>query len=553
MNNIHRIMDKKDTLLAAVLLTAGVSSVAQTLPPVDAGSVLQQVSPGSAVPSDSNFTIEYDGDASRESRSGGPVAELKRIRFVGNTVFGEALLLATLGDVLGKPYDFSGFQKISDRVSQFYRANGYPFARALIPQQSMKDGELTIQVLEGRYGEVRVKAADPQVQAAVQAYLSELRTGDPIAAKPLERAVLNLNDLPGITVVPVVGPGAATGSGNLTVMVKDEDRRAGELSMDNHGARYTGYNRVGAAYKASHVAKFGDEIDLRGLLSDEQMLYGRVLYSFPMAPNGLRGSASYSRTQYQLGKDFAPLDAVGTADQLRVGLTYPLIRSQRHNLSVGAALQHSELTDEFRATDVVLSKSSTTLPLSLVFNSRDQFLSGGLLYGSLTYTAGSLRNASDFANTAGSFGKTNFEIARVQALGKGFSVFVKHAMQSASKNLDSSEDLFLGGASGVRAYPQGEASGDEGHVSSIELRYQWGNASPYVFYDRGRVETFARPTSALISETRTLSGAGIGVRYSTKNWNVDVAAAWRKTGGQPRSDLFQDPKPRWLLSVAYRF
>lgn len=553
MKNIQFIMDKKIALLAAVLLTTGMSSGAQTLPPVDAGAVLQQVSPGSVAPAESNFTIEYDGDASQESQSGGPVAELKQIRFTGNTVFNEAHLLAALGDVLGKSYDFSGFQKISNQVSQFYRANGYPFARALIPQQSMKDGELTIQVLEGRYGEIRVKSADSKVQSAVQAYLSDLKPGDPIASKPLERVVLTLNDLPGVTVVPVVGPGAATGSGNLTVIVKEEDQRGGELTLDNHGARYTGYNRVGVAYKASHVANFGDEIDLRGMLSDEQMLFGRASYAFPLAPNGLRGSVSYSRTQYQLGKDFAALDAVGTADQFRVGVAYPLIRSQRHNLSVSAALQHSDLTDEFRATDVRLSKSSTTLPVSISFNSRDQFLSGGLFYGSLMYTAGSLRNPTDFANTVGQFGKTNLEIARVQGLGKGFSLFVKHSMQSASKNLDSSEDLFLGGANGVRAYPQGEAAGDEGHVSSVELRYQWGNASPYVFYDRGRVATFARPTSVLISETRTLSGAGIGVRYSTKHWNVDVAAAWRKVGGQPRSDLFQDPKPRWMLSVAYRF
>ena len=31
--------------------------------------------------------------------------------------------------------------------------------------------------------------------------------------------------------------------------------------------------------------------------------------------------------------------------------------------------------------------------------------------------------------------------------------------------------MYLGGANGVRAYPQGEGSGDEGVLGTLELRY----------------------------------------------------------------------------------
>lgn len=41
----------------------------------------------------------------------------------------------------------------------------------------------------------------------------------------------------------------------------------------------------------------------------------------------------------------------------------------------------------------------------------------------------------------------------------------------ASKSLDSSEKCALGGAEGVRAYPHGESSADEGCVANVELRY----------------------------------------------------------------------------------
>lgn len=44
--------------------------------------------------------------------------------------------------------------------------------------------------------------------------------------------------------------------------------------------------------------------------------------------------------------------------------------------------------------------------------------------------------------------------------------------QLANRNLDSSEQFYLGGADAVRAYPQGEAGGDSGYQATAELRYQ---------------------------------------------------------------------------------
>ena len=42
--------------------------------------------------------------------------------------------------------------------------------------------------------------------------------------------------------------------------------------------------------------------------------------------------------------------------------------------------------------------------------------------------------------------------------------------QLAFDNLDSSEKMELGGAYGVRAYPEGEAFGDEGYIATAEAR-----------------------------------------------------------------------------------
>ena len=46
----------------------------------------------------------------------------------------------------------------------------------------------------------------------------------------------------------------------------------------------------------------------------------------------------------------------------------------------------------------------------------------------------------------------------IQSLGHAIDLLCKFSAQKASGNLDSSEHIYLGGAHGVRAYPQGEGS-----------------------------------------------------------------------------------------------
>ena len=88
--------------------------------------------------------------------------------------------------------------------------------------------------------------------------------------------------------------------------------------------------------------------------------------------------------------------------------------------------------------------------------------------GTDSVNAEQLDNRSHFS---GKFTKGNANITAVQALGHSVDILFKGQGQMASKNLDSSERFYLGGAQGVRAYPQGEASGDQGILGTAELRY----------------------------------------------------------------------------------
>ena len=135
----------------------------------------------------------------------------------------------------------------------------------------------------------------------------------------------------------------------------------------------------------------GDQITLRAQRTSESLNYGDVGYSAPLGSSGLRGRVGYGYTGYELGKEFSDLDAHGTAKVASVGLSYPLIRSQSRNLTIGIDFLHKKLRDDYRAAEIEQNKFSNSVPIAAQFDVRDSLGGGGLTYGALSWTPGTLK------------------------------------------------------------------------------------------------------------------------------------------------------------------
>ena len=114
----------------------------------------------------------------------------------------------------------------------------------------------------------------------------------------------------------------------------------------------------------------------------------------------------------------------------------------------------------------------------------------------------------------GTYAKLEAEATAVQRLGNMTDFLVKVSGQMASRNLDSSEEFYLGGPNGVRAYAQGEGTGDEGFLGTAELRYHTPlrGLTLSTFYDIGTVRV--SKGYELVDNDVTLRGWGIGAAYN---------------------------------------
>ncbi|MBM3869086.1 MAG: ShlB/FhaC/HecB family hemolysin secretion/activation protein [Verrucomicrobia bacterium] len=535
----------------ASLLVASSGAFAQVAPP-DGGQVLNTLRPVvPKAPASQQLQVAVPAEPAK-GVSAGPAVVVSAVTFEGNTVFSAEVLRALIAAELGKKHDLEGLRALARIIGRYYRENGYPFARAVVPAQELKDGLLRIRILEGAYGEVRV-TGEAAVAAGSQPYLSPLRRGELIESTRLERTLLILDDVPGVGVRPVVSPGQQVGVGDLEVGVLMEKEQGGEAGVDNEGSRYTGDLRFRAAWYRNSALQFGDRLAASVMATNASLWLGSVDYDAALGSAGLRGQVGWALNTYQLGKEFAALEASGLARVWTAKLSYPLIRSRQSNLLASFGLQYKSLNDDFDATSVSEDKFSRSLPLSLRFDHRDGLGGGGITYGMLTWTHGDMNLDAGLtavddttARKQGHFDKVTLDLARVQNLPAGFSLYGRYSLQLTDRNLDSSERFGLGGAQGVRAYPLGEGMGDEGWLGQVELRYDAGAFAPYAFYDAAQADINYRPWNAAADQGRFISGAGFGVRTTYQQWSGDIAVAWAMKGGDAQADAKQRAARVWF-------
>ena len=529
-------------------LLAGVCiGQAQAQQPPDAGRILDSLK-ATPVPSPEGKTVEIPPLSPSGLLPGGQTATLKSVSFKGIVSVPEKEVRDHLGaEVLNTSLDLAGLRGIADKVSLYLRGRGYPFARAVLPPQNLASGELIVEVYEGFYGQARATSPDARLAATAQLFLDGL-PGKVINASRLERVTLLIDDLPGVSVNPIIRPGVNTGEGDLQIEVTQTEKYGGSVSVDNHGSRFSGAWRGQGSFLVNGAATPGDQLSVTAMLSNEDLRLGSLGYALPLGGDGWRAQASYSSVKYQLGAGFEGFE--GTARVSSVGLSYPILRSRVANLTASLTYQYKDLEDQ-RRDAAKETKTAKVTPLVLSFDRRDNLSGGGITYGAVTVSNGSIKEFGVDKN----FTRWNLDVSRLQSVNPMWTVMGRVIGQRANANLDSSEGISLGGAQGVRAYPNGEGSGDEGWLVQLEARASLGAISPYAFYDHGEVQVDAKPelNPGPAAPDVERSGLGLGVRFALAGWSLDTALAWRATSDRPTSDTKRESKPRIWAQARYGF
>ena len=538
---------KNISLRFGILLAfyAGVTSPAPAQAAVQTpgiGQILQQLPPSAPkAPTVSAPQINIPSHAVKAPISS-QTFFVRQIELTGNTIFPAVKLQALVMGSEGQSLTLSQLGALAKKITDYYHQHGYFLSYAYIPPQTLQNGIVHIAILEAKYGKTTLHNSSRVDNGLLKAVLDPFQPDAPVALTPLQHRLMLMSTIPGVIVSPATfSPGRTVGTSNMGITATAAPLVEGNVLIDNYGSRYTGQEQFGGGVILNSPLGIGDRLSLQGLGSNNgNLAYGQIGYSVPLDGFGTRLGANYSYLHYHLGNSFAHLNAHGNAWVADIHLTQPFYLTPESSFYGRLEYEHKGLNDDIGAVGILNTRHINEAKATLYGNHRDDLLGGGITSYMASYTYGTLAfnnaaaEAADLATarTAGNFSKWMVDLSRLQRLPLGTTLFLNFQGQITNNNLDSAEQLILGGAYLLPGYPQGAVAGDSGYAVTAEFRHPLpiplpGDWQGQLLADHGHVTINQHPWAGFTGPNgASLSDVGFGVQWSYRHFVSNAVMAW---------------------------
>ncbi|MFS6817715.1 ShlB/FhaC/HecB family hemolysin secretion/activation protein [Citrobacter meridianamericanus] len=476
---------------------------------------------------------------------------------------------------LNKPQTFADLQRMAQAMTRECRAQGLALAQVVLPPQTVSQGVLRVRVWPGVFDTPTIRNSSELSTSVVERIVSATTpSGDVVNRRSLERAALLLGDIPGIRPAAIVmRPGTLPGSTAMDITVSPGQRMGGYVGLDNAGVDSTGRSRVMAGIQANELLGQGDQlkVDVLDAYENSNLLNGGIDYSLLVGGYGTRAGVSWSHLNYRYYLQGLKFD--GDSDNVGAYVQHPWVRTPSTRIDVRLDAGVQMMTDRYPSLFALIAGGNSARKEvtsgSLSVSGSSAWLAGGLSTFNLQGTLGNLSvkndaarfwSSSDLLDSAGSFGRLNYQATHEQYLIGPLSLQGSVNGQFASKNLDSSQKLLTGGAVGVRAYAAGSGAVDDGVVASLEFRSQWtlpvlpvlGGEHQVTlagFYDQSWGQQYHNNTGLTSQNQVELAGGGAYVKVA-RNDDYALMLTWaHRTGDKDPVSGLSDRDLFWVSAV----
>lgn len=404
------------------------------------------------------------------------------IQLAGSTVFTNEDFAELFAKYTGRPVAFNELLQLRSEVTERYVNAGFLTSGAFIPPQTLENGMVTVQVIEGEIEEIEIVGTRRLKPSYIRSRLG-LVARPPINADRLLEGLQRLQIDPLIeTVSADLQAGVRPGTSILRVEVTEAESFELSVGLDNGRSPNIGSIRRRIDIAEGNVFGMGDRASL-GYSNTNGSNSLDLSYSVPVSPHNTRIDLKAGISESRVIDDtFDALDISSDAHYYEVGITHPLIESPTQEVVLGLALSHKEnqtrlgidnigpfplspgadSNGETRVTAVRFSQGWTQRSQKQVLAARSQFNIGL-----------DALNASDSQDGQpdSQFVSWRGQGQWVRLLGKDSLFFLRSDVQLAADSLLSSEQFGLGGQQSVRGYRQDVLLRDNGALLSAEARF----------------------------------------------------------------------------------
>ena len=496
----------------------------------------------------------------------------------GNTILEQSNIDRLLARYKGGERQMKDVEQARLELEKLYHSAGYPTVLVNLPEQTIENGVVRLQVVEGHLLSITVTGNEHYSWSNIRGKMPSLTPGALIYEPTFVKELAAINGNPDLNVAPVLKPGEVPGTVDLELKVKDRLPVHGKLEADNKGPITTPRERMVA--EIQHTNLFGGDEILTVNTVQTPTDWGAVQnygmsFVYPVIwPNHLLAVyASKSQSNSVLAG--AAITVGGAADVAIAGnatvagarYIFPIFPGgdQTHQISVGfdyKRLEKTEASFPDGGSAVVLSRIQYT-PASLGYTGfyPDRYGLSKAAFTAKGYVAGLIAGGSkkDFAgdpndpfnhpgNRAGStgtFAVLQGGLDRLQPLPEDFSLNLHVDGQWASQPLIPAEQYFAGGMDSVRGYLTYEAIGDHAirgraevvtpEVLTIPVDRIWQRrkSSDYTlkvrfvtFYDTAKLWVAQAPPGQTSHFLLEGVGGGVRVKFPKDLGQLMVDSGW---------------------------
>lgn len=466
-----------------------------------------------------------------------PRFDVWEYRVSGNSALPARDLESALYPHLGPQRTMADVETVREKLEALYRDRGFGAVYVDIPEQEVVDGLVRLNVTEGKIGRVKISGARYFSSGSIRNALPSLAAGNVVNLNALQQDLGQINrQSADRQVTPVLRAGAAPGSVDIELKVKDAAPFHGSVDVNDRYTADTSRTRLGVNLSYDNLFQKLHRLSLQFQTAPEQPAESRVIAATYVVPLQ-RSDALIAAYVVDTRSDFATIAGLGSLSVLGTGRIYglryinPLPDAKGLSQSLTLGLDFKDFEDRIvqpgGLADVTpMQYVNWSASYGATWRSEAQVTS---LTAGVNFGMRGLGNSSDEFEYKRYKGKPNYLYLRAgveheRPLIAGTRLLARVSAQAALNPLISNEQFAIGGVQTVRGYLEAEELGDNGLAASLEvhspslvplLPEHLQQAYVFGFVDAGLVGILdPLPIDGEKTSSYSLASAGLGMRIN---------------------------------------
>ncbi|WP_296912321.1 ShlB/FhaC/HecB family hemolysin secretion/activation protein [uncultured Megasphaera sp.] len=460
--------------------------------------------------------IESNKGAKEEAKSNVSFT-LKAVETSPSQVFQKEDIQKLAAPYLQKNVSLDDLYALVNKINEQYREKGLITCRAFLAPQTIHDGIVRIELVEGKTGQVSV-AGNPSTRSDYITSRVHLPQGSLANVKELDKELLRFNATNDAQLHLSLKAGAAPGTTDYFLSLAEPQKEVFGLFADNAGYKTSGLYRGGMYWQDRSLLGNRDSLFMSMVFSKGTKAFASS-YTAPVNHHGAKAGVSYSTNSVHIiDGPLEPLNVRGHSYAYNFFVTRPVRTTETLRSEVGFEYNYQHSQTSFFGMPWVNDRLSTFH----VYYDQIDYGKTTIFYQKHGYRFGRYTNISDVSRNYGKY-ELNTLFQKVFPHGQGWTLRLDGQL-SSTQYLPSAEMFYLGGLYSVRGYKESLIGGDGGFMASAEYAVPVSKnkkTSAYVFLDGGRV------WGSSAFGDRSLVGTGLGIKSDVgSHTTINIALAF---------------------------